>query len=763
MAFDADDLTPFETHVMTRTRDGEIADFAPMTQPDGAKPTLRAGFLRRLLLGLNPDWPVLMPGVRIRGARIEGVLDLSDCAGAGGAGLPALELLDCEIPEPIDLRHARLARLALDGSKLTRLAAQHARFDGPVSVHAIAAARADGVCALDFEGCDIDGAFEAHDAKLGVDPADKPVNGIGVFALHLRNARIGGNVVLRPNLVARGGVSVFGARIEGVLDMAGARLTLNHRYAFSAGNLDLSGALHMNAGFRAEGPIWMRAARLGDGLHCDGGAIVLPEDRRRVEALNAYGAVIRGGVSMRNGFNTNGAINLRSAEIHGGVNLAKATFASVKGLAFDLRNAVIHGEIAGAGTLRGGLGLVGAALTRNLDLRGATIEGAQATPSSDPAAAIDATNACFGGGVFLQNARLKGEALFADARIDGYCAFGGGRFINTAGHAIRAPNIRIGGNLTFKAANAGEGAGPVAQKTIVEGGAKFDRARIDGEVVWDGLEIRGKGGDGPCVFSLADCHIGRALAAKALHAQNAMIDLGGASCTALADDLAKGWGMGSTQIVLDGFAYERLECSEEDFRWNARTRWIRERAVKRTPQPYATLARVYAAAGRQDDMRRALRAQHDAVARSAKALSPTRIFSALFGLLAGYGLSPVRAAASLGLFLLVGAAGVLAMEARGALVTPAGTACAQAIEPMIYAIDVALPVIDLGQERACLPGRAPGAALLEGVAAPGLAWRVGEEVALWRWAHALYAFLGAVFTGLAALTFSGVMKPGRGD
>jgi hypothetical protein len=38
-------------------------------------------------------------------------------------------------------------------------------------------------------------------------------------------------------------------------------------------------------------------------------------------------------------------------------------------------------------------------------------------------------------------------------------------------------------------------------------------------------------------------------------------------------------------------------------------------------------------------------------------------------------------------------------------------------------------------------------------------WRLFEGAALWKWAHALYALLGAILTALAVITFSGVMKP----
>jgi hypothetical protein len=100
------------------------------------------------------------------------------------------------------------------------------------------------------------------------------------------------------------------------------------------------------------------------------------------------------------------------------------------------------------------------------------------------------------------------------------------------------------------------------------------------------------------------------------------------------------------------------------------------------------------------------------------------------------------------------------MNAQGALVTPQGRACNGAIEPALYAVDVALPVIDLGHESRCAPGRTARADLPQGMeVSPTSDWRLFEGVALWRWAHALYALLGAILTALAVITFSGVMKP----
>ncbi|MBK8545291.1 MAG: hypothetical protein IPL62_18225 [Caulobacteraceae bacterium] len=164
--------------------------------------------------------------------------------------------------------------------------------------------------------------------------------------------------------------------------------------------------------------------------------------------------------------------------------------------------------------------------------------------------------------------------------------------------------------------------------------------------------------------------------------------------------------------------------------------------------------------GRREDARRVQLAQHDLHTLAGSAGPFTWALSSLFGVIAGYGLAPIRIVRALVLFLVIGVAGVLAMNAQGALVNTRGAACNGAVEPTLYALDVALPIVDLGQESRCAPGRTARAELSPGVAVSETSdWRWFEGVALWRWAHALYALLGAILTGLAVVTFSGIMKP----
>jgi hypothetical protein len=705
MAFDANDLSPHEHFVVERTRAGEIADFSPMAGPGGAKPVVRAGFLRKLMLELDPAWVVRTPGVRIKAARIEGALDLTDCSGAGGAGLPALALVECEIPELVDVSHARLARLSFKGSRLVRIDATETQIDGELDL------------------CDV--------APLG-EPGQE------TLTAKLRGARIDGDVLARNAKFARGVDSA-----DDALMLQGADIT---------GNVLLDGA------FEAFGCVWLMHARIAGGLSCDGAQFLNRSEDALGQAIAADGAEI-GSVILRK-VKAEGEVRFVSARIARDFDFSDgASLRNEFGCALMLSNADIGGQAFGDGTkIQGQLWLQNTNVARNLDLRGAEITH-RTTPRGDAyGRAIDGTSMTVGGGAMLQGANIKGEVFFADARIAGYLAFGGGRFINPGNWAIRAPNAKIGSNVTFTLPE--NGFAPHGQKTVIEGGCKLARARIGGRLGWAALELRGPGPNGEKggVFSFDDSVIDGAVEARGLVTQqHARIDASGASCLSLEDDLKTGWGVEGGQLDLEGFAYGRIDNKDE--RWSHRLKWLNRSGARFSPQPFTHAAQVYARAGRREDARRILLAQHDKRTIVASAGPITWLLSSLFGAIAGYGLAPIRIARALILFLAIGVAGVLTMNAQGALVTPQGTQCNGAVEPALYAVDVALPVIDLGQESRCGPGRTARAELSQGMAVGNTEWRLFEGAALWQWAHALYAILGAILTALAVITFSGVMKP----
>jgi hypothetical protein len=700
MAFDANDLSPHEHFVVERTRLGELADFTALGGGDETKPSVRAGFLRKLLMGVDESWIVKAPGVRVRGARIDGALDLTDCS-----ALPALSLDQCEIAEPISLADAEIARVALTQCRLSGVAAQDARIAG----------------ALDLTNA---AAFGAP--------------GLETLIIAASRIQIGGDLRLSGAKLSRG-------------DSGEPALTLD--------GAEIGGDVRLDGGFESFGAVSLAHARIGGALIAEGAALLNRSEDAKNHALNARGATFGAGVRIGAKFKAEGECDFAGARIGGDLDFAGATLRNEFGAALIVAHARITGQVLGAARVSGQLQAQGADIGRNLDLRGAEIAH-PLTPRADSfGVVIDAAGLRVGGVAFLQGANLKGEVFLADARIASYLALGGGRFINAGGWAIRAPNIRIGGNLTMKIEDGGFA--PLGQKTVIEGGAKFDRARIEGAFVWVNLELRGPGPDGAKggVLSFVDAEIDGPLQARGLVThQEARINAAGARCASLDDDIKTGWGMESAALNLDGFAYGRLDGADDNRR--LRLGWLKRAGRERfSPQPYVQLAAAYARAGRRDDARRVALAQHDAHTARGAGGPLSWALSSLFGVIAGYGLAPLRVMRALALFLALGVFGALAMNAQGALVTPAGAQCNGAVEPALYAIDVALPFIDLGQQGACAPGRTARAELPQGMALGESEWRLFEGVALWRWAHALYAILGAILAALAVLTFSGVLKP----
>lgn len=702
MAFDANDLSPHEHFVVERTNAGEIADFSAMGGPGGTKPIVRAGFLRKLLLRLDPSWAIRTPGVRIKGARIEGVLDLTDCS---GEGLPALSLVECEIPDLVDLSHARLARVSFANSVLSRLKAIQAEVQGEVNITYVAPIAETLV--INFDGARINGDLLLNGAKLAraVDSSED--------AFNLQGAQVAGSMVLGEDFDAFGCLRLVEASVDGMLSATNATL-LNRSEDAQSVALNTDGARFSRVilrGMKVEGETRFFGAHVSGDLDVSEGSVFRNE--------------------------TGDALVIANAEVGGSL------------VADDIK---VHGAFS----------MENARIARNVRLDGSELVHRTAMSGDVYGRAIVGTSTQIGGALIMNGVNVKGELFLADARINGYLALGAGRFINRGAWAIRAPNVRVGGNLTLKLRD--DGFAPHGQKTVIEGGAKFDRARIDGSLAWSQLELRGPGPDGAkgAVFSFADAQIAGPVQAKALTTQqDAFIDASGASCAALDDDVKSGWGAESARLGLDGFAYGRIDSDGE--KWRSRLGWLkrsRREGEKFSPQPFTHAASTYARMGRREDARRVQLAQHDLRTLAGSAGPFSWALSSLFGVIAGYGLAPIRVVRALAVFLALGVFGVLAMNAQGALVTPQGRACNGAVEPTLYALDVALPVIDLGQETRCAPGRTARADLSPGVAVSETSdWRWFEGVAMWRWAHALYAMLGAILTALAIVTFSGIMKP----
>lgn len=602
--FDPAILLDAEVAMIARTARGEVATF-----PEAAPPIIRASFLRHLLLGLpagspgqarGEPWPIRLPGVRIRNARIEGTLDLADCAGPGGAGLPALALECCEIAAPVDLTNARLARLSLRGSRIAEVQARGVKIDGSFDFSAVGPLGDDAW--IDAHGAVIDGDLLGRAARLHAPP---PRPGIAHrdarFALRLSGATIRGSIDLMGGFVAIGGVALdtahvrgdvvaraarvtagegdaigaqaarfdgvvilgdgftadgviwlMGARIAGTLDMNGARLANRAEdgtaVVLAADTAEIGGSVLMRNGFAAEGAISLRGAKIGSSLECDGASLANPAADGSGLALAADHAQIGGAVLLRNGFAARGAVSLMGSKIGGnlecdGASLANAT-ADGTGVALAAENAVIGGAVLlrHGFTARGGVSLLGATIDSNVECCGASLENWSESGSRET---LRLTNVEIAGDVLLNlgfaslgYVSLWGTKIGRDLDCSGATFIGPSPATTSRSPAgaVVATNLAVAGDLKLIDA-------------VILGRLDCEHLEVGGSLIWDGLRFPreiSRGGtrhryraglDAPARLLLSHARIGAAIMARDLVAEVELsIDLGGARAGTLEDE-----------------------------------------------------------------------------------------------------------------------------------------------------------------------------------------------------------------------------------
>jgi hypothetical protein len=216
--------------------------------------------------------------------------------------------------------------------------------------------------------------------------------------------------------------------------------------------------------------------------------------------------------------------------------------------------------------------------------------------------------------------------------------------------------------------------------------------------------------------------------------------------------------------------------------WRPRLRWLelqyfdknRPQSAEFTPGAYEQLVKVLNLDGLYEDARRIASAKITLETRVSPKVSK-KIAWGLFRIFFDYGFSPRRAVCT---FLLCLAVGALAAQVADhglpkgfpqfgkvlfvntsppetMIVEEAGSVsvhsikgdksflymddvpCGDRIRPVLYALDVFVPVLDLRQQSAC---------------------SISRDKVVWRYAQAAYAVLGWFLTPLTLLTFSGILK-----
>jgi hypothetical protein len=500
---------------------------------------------------------------------------------------------------------------------------------------------------------------------------DLVLTGSSMPGMSLNRATIKGDVYLNAGFTASSEVQLLGTQIMGDLVCSGAKFDDKEGDALSADGMVVKGNVLLSAGFTAHGNVRLPGAHIGSNLDCSGAAF----DGKTGDALTADGIVIKGNAFLSDKFSAAGNVRLSAAQIDGSLDCSDGKFDGKQGAALWAHLIIVKGNVILAGnfTARGGVLMLGAQIGGHLVCRGANFDGRGG-------AAFSADGIVIKGNAFLTAGfTTSGEVRLMDAKIGGTLECEGARFDGKSRNLLICDGMHVAGALMFR-----------------------------------GLTHPVRG------VSLASAKVGR-----------------------LVDD-EKAWGQ---DLDLDGFVYEHLAGGAPvDAR--SRLAWLEKQRPDHAgkteendfrPQPWEQLQKVLRAMGHgaaakeigmafEDRLRHSgviARLPHDWPWWKRKSYGSIReLFHWLFGKLIGYGYSPLRLCAwMLGVWLtcsvvywvaalygIMGPSNPLVFQNKEYLVCQNNWYLCEKLpeeytgfSPLIYSLDVLLPVINLQQENDWAP------------------------------------------------------------
>ncbi|MBD2900575.1 hypothetical protein amrb99_95800 [Actinomadura sp. RB99] len=558
----------------------------------GTGEAVRGEVVSALLLGARPADAGQVPAVRLTGARITGVLDLSFAEVRY-----AVLMRDCVFDEPPALYATRIRQFSLTGSRLPGLFASDSQVDGLLWLRNC---RLDGP--LQLVGTRIDGTLSLRAARLA-----------GVEAYALTVAR---NIDAADAEVT-GEVMLQGAHVGGTCVLDGARLSNPGAVALNAEGIELPSGLHAR-GLTADGEVRLPDARIGRRLVLTGARLSNPGGT----ALDADRARIDGAAVLDGGFRAEGKVGMRSAAIGGTLLLSGAELDAPGGTALNARLITVGSSLRAANGFRtrGRVCLDSATVQGTADFAGAHL--------SDPGGeALGLCRAEVTGGLAGEGLRTEGEIRLIDSVFGASVELDGAQLSNPGGRSLIGYGLTISGVLNCRNGFTATGRMSLAGARVGELG--FDDATISG---YDDLALGLRRVRADMLW-FSRCTL-----------TEGTVDLRHARIEILRDDPAR-W---PARPQLDGFVYQAIDKPGP---LAARLAWL-DAADGYHPQPYEQLAAVFQGMGRDAEARTVRLAKQR---RRRRTLPPlARAWGVAQDWTVGYGYRPLRAGILLAALLAIG-------------------------------------------------------------------------------------------------------------
>lgn len=629
--------------------------------------------------------------IDVEDARIVGVLDLE-----GRKLEHPLILRNCYVEEEINLRQAEIPRIDLSGSHLWGLDAEQLLTKHDVDLDDVITTGRE----ISLLGARIGGCLLVRDARL---------SNLEGFALRLFGTSIEQDVYA-DRLTAFGPVELTGAQVRGQVLLRDARLVNPGRVALAAGQLTVGLSLDCSETFHVTGAVELSNATIGGDLTFTGATV----HNGTGTALVAHNLTVAGSAFFRHGFTARGDIELLSTSVGGQLSFSGATLSNPGGRTITadrlrvgqsmmlddgftsageirLIGAHISGQLLMTGirmsnrgdvalrmdnlTVSEGLFRIGGSVVGTLEMVGARINGelnlAGIEVDAGSAYAIDADSITVEQALFLSEATLTGGINLTSAHI-GWIDLNGTTIDAENHRALSARNLEVDQDVLCRGLKA-------------TGDIELMDARISGRLDLWGATLDSPDGYGVELEGLRAGKL-RLLPGRPI---GGVLDLTDARIGSFEDD-PETW---PQEIYLRGFVYDVLE--HDYARVKHRVEWLRRNEIGYTPGVYDNLAAAYKRAGRVEYARKVNIAKQ--VHRRSEFGPIGRAWNWLLYLTVGYGYRTSQA--WLWLAALLG--GGTVVFARSSFVPAAPTV--EAFNPFVYALDVLLPIVDLGQQKAWVP------------------------------------------------------------
>lgn len=455
-------------------------------------------------------------GIAVRGARIDGILNLSWAK----IEFP-LRIVNCTFTSDILLQSCSVRALELAGTHIRNFRGDRLVTEDYLKLHD--EFQAEGIVRI--AGGAIGGQFICRGRFLGD----------GENALIADTVKVGGDISLKTGFSARGTVRLLAAMVGRDLNCDGGEFIGSGGVAIDAQAANISGRVFMRDGFRAEGEVRLSSTKIGSDLACIRGKFFNTNDvALRLERANVAGTVYLGG-----GFQTAGAVLMNNAVVSGDLDCMDGRLFNTNSVALAANTAVIRGSVFMAGKFRveGEVQMAGATIERwlmcskgefinpggrALTVEGATIKGGVllldmlaegevnfqnagvglnlngdgARLTAPSASALNVEGAQIGGSVFLRRIGTTGEVRLGGAVIGGDVDFEDSQLWNSTNYALMADKLMTKGNVSLNGKFKAEGtvrllAAKIEGDLNAEGGTfrnladdalALDDARIDGNL-----------------------------------------------------------------------------------------------------------------------------------------------------------------------------------------------------------------------------------------------------------------------------------------